>query len=50
MLNKANRIQKILRNLFFLIIVTSSHIVAQGITMPDTPSQAPIGVLAGWQF
>ena len=47
MLNRSNRIQKILSNLFILIAVTSNQIVAQGITMPDTPSQAPIGGL-GW--
>ena len=47
MLNRTNRTQNILRNLFILIIITNSHIEAQGITMPDTPSQAPIGGL-GW--
>ena len=47
MLNRTNRIQNILRNLFILIAITSNYIVAQGITMPDTPSQAPIGGI-GW--
>jgi hypothetical protein len=47
MLNRVNRIQNILRNLFILITVTCNHIAAQGITLPDAPSQAPVGGL-GW--
>jgi len=39
--------QNNLRKIFILIAITSNYILAQGITMPDPPSQAPIGGL-GW--
>ena len=47
MLNRPNFMQNNLRKIFILIAITSNYILAQGITMPDTPSQAPIGGL-GW--
>ena len=31
------------------ILTIGSIALAQGITLPSEPSQAPIGALAGWQ-
>ena len=33
------------RTLFIFAAIITSHLTAQGITVPDTPSQAPIGGL-----
>jgi len=45
MLNKKNHFQPIIRTLFMFAAIITSHLTAQGITVPDTPSQAPIGGL-----
>ena len=39
--------RNIIRNAITFFITISSFILAQGITLPDGPSQAPIGGL-GW--
>ena len=39
--------RNIIRNAITIIITTGSMVMAQGITLPSEPSQAPIGGL-GW--
>ena len=40
--------QTIVRTIFILfVVIVSNNLAAQGINMPDTPSQAPIGGI-GW--
>ena len=34
-----------IRTLFIFATIITTHLAAQGITVPDTPSQAPIGGL-----
>ena len=45
MLNKKNHFQSMIRALFIFATIITTHLAAQGITVPDTPSQAPIGGL-----
>ena len=48
MLNKTDHMQTIVRTVFILfVVIISNNLAAQAITMPDTPSQAPIGGI-GW--
>ena len=47
MLNRRGKMRNIIRNTITFIITIGSMALAQGITLPTGPSQAPIGGL-GW--
>tara|TARA_B100001142_G_scaffold287971_1_gene303845 strand:- start:33 stop:224 length:192 start_codon:yes stop_codon:yes gene_type:complete len=47
MLNRRGKMRNITRYAITSLITFSSFILAQGITLPNEPSQAPIGGL-GW--
>ena len=47
MLNRRGKMRNIIRNIIMFILTTGSMAMAQGITLPSEPSQAPIGGL-GW--
>ena len=47
MLNRRGKMRNIIRNTITFILTTGSMVMAQGITLPSEPSQAPIGGL-GW--
>ena len=47
MLNRRGKMRSIIRYTITFFITISSFILAQGITLPNEPSQAPIGGL-GW--
>tara|TARA_B000000477_G_C5957435_1_gene170602 strand:+ start:69 stop:260 length:192 start_codon:yes stop_codon:yes gene_type:complete len=47
MLNRRGKMRNIIRNTITFIISILSMALAQGITLPSEPSQAPIGGL-GW--
>ena len=47
MLNRRGKMRNIIRNCIYFMITMGSMLMAQGITLPNEPSQAPIGGL-GW--
>jgi hypothetical protein len=47
MLNRRGKMSNIIRNTITFILTIGSMAMAQGITLPSEPSQAPIGGL-GW--
>ena len=47
MLNRRGKMRNIIRNCIYFMITMGSMLMAQGITLPSEPSQAPIGGL-GW--
>ena len=47
MLNKIDYLKTNLRRITVFLVILGGTLAAQGITVPDTPSQAPIGGL-GW--
>ena len=47
MLNRRGEMRNIIRNSIYFMITMGSMLMAQGITLPNEPSQAPIGGL-GW--
>tara|TARA_B110000014_G_C19668703_1_gene351215 strand:+ start:59 stop:250 length:192 start_codon:yes stop_codon:yes gene_type:complete len=47
MLNRRGKMKNIIRKTIYCMITMGSMLMAQGITLPNEPSQAPIGGL-GW--
>lgn len=45
MLNKIDYLKTNLRRITIFLVILGGTLAAQGITVPDTPSQAPIGGL-----
>ena len=45
MLNKIDYLKTNLRRITVFLVILGGTLAAQGITVPDTPSQAPIGGL-----